>query len=599
MAWLYGNKRWTSQFYSLGGTHCHIDIYQREYTGSFVQEVLAASNPFFYEEGNDSDLLNEVLRYRTGYIRMVDEYDGTVSLSGIYPQSAFERYVEVYYGTELIFTGYIQVQDFSNEMKPLPRVVELPVVSPVGLMDQLTISNTAYLPPVPVTLGTLLDEIMKYKYDYVYVPYNYGYPNTIDLGMKVSSLFASPWNEDFHHSMNVEPASKVMKGESYAYVIESICKAFGWICHDTAGALVFTAFDFEGQYCRYPVGHIGDSNYMEDAGIPYAESPLSDYFSLADDSANETTLMPDTGIKITYEGESDSQTFTFARTYVPTTNPVIVQPGFDPTQYPNHAETYCLCNLIPVYLAKETSVTGEFAFDSNGKLVIGNHCVAWHGNEGVMCSMGSYNTGRVLFYVRFYMKKKRLQVFNCTYDVVGRRDGQIGGLVSNGDVDKNYISYSMDVSHDDYIQVNFAYNWNAERPQLPTQALIFIHNIHLNVYVYNKPYIEYTELNTGDSDTIPSSGDPVISSELTMPISVYRRNDRLIGDTVHSTKLTEYPYLFQPRKELTGTFEIVILPSYPHIRLFSFLNKKWRIIAQRFDPWNDKIRLTMQSSAVL
>jgi hypothetical protein len=104
-----------------------------------------------------------------------------------------------------------------------------------------------------------------------------------------------------------------------------------------------------------------------------------------------------------------------------------------------------------------------------------------------------------------------------------------------------------------------------------------------------------------DSDTLPSAVEhPAISSSVTMPISLYRLNDRMIGDTVRSTKVTEYPYLFQKRTELTGTFrEAATLPDYYHARMFSHLDKRWRLIAQTFHPWDDEHTLTLQHSNVL
>lgn len=84
-----------------------------------------------------------------------------------------------------------------------------------------------------------------------------------------------------------------------------------------------------------------------------------------------------------------------------------------------------------------------------------------------------------------------------------------------------------------------------------------------------------------------------------MPISLYRMNDHLIGSSLRDDKLTLYPYLFTPRKQLVSKFRYVSALTLPHARLFSYLNKKWRIIAQRFDPWNDEYILTMQNSSVL
>ena len=104
MAWANGNKKWTVPFVSLNGTSCRVDIYARDYAGDTVTELslsntnapgCAAANPFEYSEDNDSDLLS-VIRYRTGYLRLIEhEYGG---LADIYPSVNTDRYVEFYYG---------------------------------------------------------------------------------------------------------------------------------------------------------------------------------------------------------------------------------------------------------------------------------------------------------------------------------------------------------------------------------------------------------------------------------------------------------------------------------------------------------------------
>lgn len=597
------NIRWFVSFRSQNGTSCVINIYDNDWPAGVTMGLRGAADPFYFEEDDSDDLLNDVMRYRTGYIRIVEQ--GTFgNLDAIYPTAPFDRYVEVLYGGNVVFNGFIQVQDFSSEQVPVPRVLEFPVISPLGLFEKQTFPNALYLPPTSVSLGELLDEALDNStYDYVIVPKYYGEPNAVNLAMKVSTLVVSPWDDNFHHSMTTAPASKVMKGESYSYLIEAICKAFGWICHDTPGALIFTAFDYEDTYIQFPVGHIGESAYGENIIIS-SELDLTDYFILSDNAANMTTLQPDTGIEISYEGDSGNREFTFDHT---TFDDVIIMPSFTPDgtdTYPAHAEIFSLCNLTPVPGIWETNLTGSFSFDSNDKLVIGTHCVAWNGNTGVMISIGSYESGRTLFWVRFYMQRRSGQMFSLSYEMKLRKDGAIGGLNYNPDDDTDYyITTEIDTSNNDYVQVYFKYRWsNAEGsqyPQLDSQALIFIHDIKLEVLEDGEPYAEYRYKPASDSDVIPTTGNPAISSDITMPISMYRLNDHLLGNTVRSTKVTTYPYLFQPRKELKSNFRVDSLPSYPYAQLFNYLNKDWRIIAQTFHPWDDEVTLTMQHSSIL
>ena len=343
MSWSSGNIQWTFPFKSLNGTSCRIDVYKRGYTAEFVYTLRAAANPFYFEEDDSDDLLNDVLRYRTGYIRVIEEY-AHGWISEIYPSAPFDRYVEVYYGETLVFNGFIQVQDFSNDQVPVPRVIELPVISPLGLMEKRTFRNWAYQPPTNVKIATLLNTVLGIDYSYVYYPRNYGYPNPVSLSSKILSLVVTPWNPDYHQSMNIASYQRVMKGEKYSYLIDAICKAFGWIAHDTPDALIFTAFDHEGDYIRTQVGHIDEEGYTEVVSIPSTVEDLTTYFTADDDHANITTLQPETGIEISYDGDTLNREFSFDHTYVPDNNGIVTMPS----ESSEPDEINSICNLTPV-----------------------------------------------------------------------------------------------------------------------------------------------------------------------------------------------------------------------------------------------------------
>jgi hypothetical protein len=598
MSWSQGNLRWTSPFKSLNNVACRIDIYERNYTGSLVQSVPAASDPFFFEEDNDSDLLNNVLRYRTGYLRLIEEVTGSMSLTEMYPTEPFDRYVEVYYGETLVFTGFIQVQDFSNEVEPTPRVREFPVISALGLMDKLTFNQTLYMPPSMVTLGSLISRVTStagMPYERVYLPKNYGYPNSVDLSMKIYSLVVCPWNEDYHQSMGASQGSQVMKGIEYSTFLEGVCKAFGWICHETPTALIFTAFDYEGDYCYFPRAHVGESSYQVDANIPSTAEDLADYFELFDAHAIETTIQPDTGIEINYEGGDDNK-LSFQRTYVPATGGIITEPS---SQSLDPDEVYSICNLVPVQGVNEfVGAFSALSFDTDDTINIGMCPVAWNGKEGIMISPGAITQDRYLFNVRLYTRLlNRSYYVKMKYDMIGRKSGNIGQLAFNPDMDEHYINGTVTSITDDYVEATFRIHKGGSLDPIQGRPLIFISNIEFELYPDEEPYSKYLYLPLEDSDKIPLNA--AISSDVDMLISMYRKSSNLIGTTVRTTKVTEYPYLFQPRKSLEGRFDIVDLPEFAHAMLFSYDSKNWRVIAQRFDPYNDEMTLTMQSSSLL
>jgi len=582
---------------SFNDTVCHIDIYDSDWASDPLT-LKGAAEPFYYEENDSDDLLNDVIRYRTGYIRIIAE-DGAPT-SGLFPSTIFERYVEVYYGTELAFNGYIQVQDFCDELIPNPKVIELPVISPLGLFNERKFQTTDFLPPTSVTLGELLDRALVHDYTNLYLPNDngsdsYGYPNNVKLGVKIYSLCVSPWNTEFHHSQQTHMFYNMLKPKTYGELIEYICKAFGWVCHDMPGALVFTAFDFQGDYIYYPVGHIGDGDYRQSAGIPSSTSPLNGFFSLFDNAANMQTIRPETGIEITYEGKFDRYDFSFART------------TFYDVQKPDPTETrelWCFCNLSPVLGVGEIAGVYPLSFVSgNSNIQPGKNCVAWNGKEGFLISISSAWTDQTpLFTIRYYRRKLTDVTYGFGYDIMST-PMFIGNLKEDPDFDTGYIQATKTADTDDYLEYEFKYHFNGTTlPALADYYLIFIHNIHFTPLDNDDPYVRYSVKPASDSDTIPEQDDthnPVISSTVHMPISLYRLSDNLIGSSVLSTKITTYPYLFQPRKKLTSKFRIEAAATVPYARLFSYYGRKWRIVAQEFHPRDDEYLLTMQSSPVL
>ena len=581
------NIRWFCTFKSLSGQSCRINIYDNDWPAGTSMGLMCADDAFYYEDGNSEDILNEVIRYRTGYIRLVEQ--GTFgTLNDIYPTDKFDRYVEVLYGSTVVFNGYIQVQDFSGEFVPNPRVIELPVISSLGLFDKISFSTI--IPPVAKTLGQLLDMIMSahpitLPYQKVVVPQM----NGTDLSQTVMSLVMSPWNKDYWHSMNTDTWNKVMSPEKCDYLIDAICKAFGWICHDTPTALVFTSFEHRGTYISYPVGHIGESGYASLESVPTTATVLTAYYSPADSEANLNTIQPDTGIEIQYEGEFGTIDFNFDRTYFESVEMIDAS---DPR------ESVSLCNLTPVANLFEVNGVSTLSFDATGKVNIGKACVAWKDYIGILVSMGSWPSGHELFKIRYYTKKISGSGWSLSYDLMTSVRNIFSLKNDDDDIKYKYIGHSYN-RQDNYVEITFKYYPGTD--PLPSNYLLFFHNIKLEALDNNEPYAKYKYTPAQDSDVLPAGTHPAVSSSVKMTISKYRMNDRLIGDVLRTDKITTYPYLFQPRQKMVHKFRSTAsaVPALYHAMLFSYFNKNWRIIAEEFHPWDDEYTLTMQNSPIL
>jgi hypothetical protein len=303
MSWSLGNKKWAIPFKSLKGVNCHIDIYKRGYTGSTVTTLspnvsgspgCAAAQPFYWEEDDDENLL-EVIRVKTGYINLVETIrDG---LSDLYPSTNTEHFVEVTYGSSLVFTGFMQAQTFENDWAPAPRELSFPIISPLGIMEGFTFNTIN--PPTRVTFATLFREIISGSdgaYSYVQMQSTGGNPTTSINefnSMNIQSLVVSPYKSKLPYG-DTNP----FEGQDYLYFIEAVCNAFGLIAHDEPSRLVFSKFDNSNNYYltinsdgTVSVGTLS-GNYDLDA----------EFENHSADNA-ESTVLPLNKITIDYEGE--------------------------------------------------------------------------------------------------------------------------------------------------------------------------------------------------------------------------------------------------------------------------------------------------------
>lgn len=312
MSWGLGNKRWTVPFMSKNGTACRVDIYKRGYSGSEVITIangvsgapgVAATDPFYWEEDDDQDLLIPV-RYKTGYLNLIETT--TDGLLDLYPTTNTEHYVEFLYYTSsaypvIMFAGFIQAQSFENEWAPCPREVSLPVISPLGLMDGY---KFAYKNPCQwVTLKDLVQEVMQNSdevYDNVVFPCvseNFHETGEEFKSLNLMSIVVSPYSEDYDGTNDV---SKLYDPSDFGTFIEGICNCFGLTAHDDGRTLVFSKFDHSGDYFRmYKTG----SSFTKLDNLGGSVVNLSNMVDVRGTDNTISSVLPLRKLTISYDGE--------------------------------------------------------------------------------------------------------------------------------------------------------------------------------------------------------------------------------------------------------------------------------------------------------
>lgn len=288
---------------SLGGVSCRVDIYEEGYYGGVINlstsnsnaPGVPASEPFVIEE-DDSNDLTHFIRFKTGRLRLVElTYGG---LSDLMPRSITDHYLEAYYGSECVFRGYMQCQEFDDEWVAAPRVLEFPIISPLGLLESFQFEPPSE--PSIVTLGKLMYEVvngLNGGYTGVIYPVASSYEPWTDA---ISSIVLCPFNSAFKH---YDSASNLYDPKDYKYFIEGICACFGWMVHDTATDIVFTKYDYVGQnYSRLTILGLLYPSGSTWSGVQQRADSFSYYYENADNNAMQSMVMPAKEVVLSLEG---------------------------------------------------------------------------------------------------------------------------------------------------------------------------------------------------------------------------------------------------------------------------------------------------------
>lgn len=314
--------KWRLQFKSLNNTGCLVNIYEEGYTNSQadttktgadvpfavetgVAELTGGAVPFEIQE-DDSSNLTDFIRIKTGYLRVIETSYG--DLNDLFPTSIRHHFVEVFYGNERVFTGFMQCQEFDNPWVAAPRELEFACVSPLGLLDTFNFN-------VPddhglVTLGTLLHEVMvglnpsatnSNASDYQNVIYPSG-TEYVPWNNKINSTVIIPFNPNFEHYDYTAPNVPVdlWSPKSYQYFINGICACFGWIAHDTPSGIVFAQYDYGGSYQQLPVANL--TTLTNVTWIQQLAGSFGTYYSNVDDNAQQSMVMPAKQVTLQLEG---------------------------------------------------------------------------------------------------------------------------------------------------------------------------------------------------------------------------------------------------------------------------------------------------------
>lgn len=309
-------KKWTIPFISLNGTSCCVDIYEEGYSGSVTElstdnptsPGYPAAEPFDIEEDDSKDLTHFV-RFKTGTLRMVEVTYG--GLSGLMPRSLTDHYIEAYYGSDLVFTGYMQCQEFDNDWVATPREIEFPVISPLGLLEAfnfltpnasglIEVGNLSYFAPGLIAVGFLMYEVL-YRLNAGYTDVIYPMEDSNEPWSDViSSTVMVPLNDQFKH---YDTAADLYTPKDFKYFIDGICANYGWCVHDTPTSVVFSNYSHSDPYSKMLLQGLfaaNPSNYR--SWIQQRSTRFDNYYENSDNNAMQSVIMPLKQVNLSLEG---------------------------------------------------------------------------------------------------------------------------------------------------------------------------------------------------------------------------------------------------------------------------------------------------------
>ena len=273
--------KWRIQFKSENETGCLINIYEEGYTSSAdttktgndiplseesgVSFITPASDPINIKESDTTNMLS-LIRYKTGYLNVIEETEG--QLNDFPPSSIMAHYVEAYYGNTLMFTGYMQCQEFENGWEATPRKLSFPIISPLGLAESLNFTPPASTgEPGITTMGALMKEVidgLRANYQTVIYP-RIVTDNTFKWhpwSASIRTLAVCPYNTSFkHYYLNINDWwAYLWEPISYKSFLHGICANYGWMLHDTPTELVFDKFNTLYKWSSIPVANLTNGN---------------------------------------------------------------------------------------------------------------------------------------------------------------------------------------------------------------------------------------------------------------------------------------------------------------------------------------------------
>lgn len=273
---------WTVRFKSLNGTDCRVDV------NGGGSERMAAANPVSWSEDKSDNLL-DIIRSKSGNLNLIETETGEID--DLVPDLNTTDTVRIWYGTRLVFAGFLQAQSFDSPWRDGAKVVSIPFQSPLGTIGErnINIIKTAGNTQLEILMAEICAAM---GYTRIVIPATlaeYTSGNVIcPLELYVNNRVVCPLSSNFDFGRN-----DLFEPLTYLDILEGICNLYGLIAHDATDAdgnvvLCFSKYDYTGDYAVLTLGN----GQFRHGTVSQDTLEFSELFTAADDKGAYSSVMP-------------------------------------------------------------------------------------------------------------------------------------------------------------------------------------------------------------------------------------------------------------------------------------------------------------------
>lgn len=240
---------WRCKFKSRNEKLYSINIYDAAYIGLPV-ELTGAAGVFETIEQNDKDI-HDPVRITTGVIRLVN----TVGIDGLIPPTPKSRFVTLTHqeGSTIVtdWQGYIQQSQFTQKWTANPYIVELPVISAIGILSGYQIQKDEIEPRA---------RIAKYFMN-AFVATGATYTKIVfpaEISMSAQGTWDAFWRFgimernwfNYRNENILNPDETRFEGFTWLTIIESILEAFGYTMYERGTTIYIVSRQSNAHYLQ-------------------------------------------------------------------------------------------------------------------------------------------------------------------------------------------------------------------------------------------------------------------------------------------------------------------------------------------------------------